>query len=329
MKDKKPLSLPSISPGEFWRRLKKRRLEDVSAIRHVEEYFQKKRGYIFRLPPPGTPVIHLVSGGIDSTVAWYLLAQIYRLDVYPLFVCKLRSHPQERSVAYFSGLYRTMFAERYHAPLIVRRGFIPRELEDILLSRDLHGETLLDYYDPKRHRIDARIFVGLNALSAQYGALYGIYLWAKHRILAQTLFCAVTARDGIGVPSQTLTSIRTTLLSIVSFYNTPTFQYASLFFEKETGWFAAKRDIIRIGAAAGIPLEKTYSCYVGSPVHCGECMGCGARRHEFRLAEVQDRTVYEFTKNQGIANISLIFILKKGLLKVKRLFSVKRIVVRR
>lgn len=311
-------SIPTISKHEFIRRIGKRKHEDVALISTIERYLIKKRGFVFRMPGPGSPVILLVSGGIDSTVAWYLLLKEFTLDVYPLFVRTHRSHPQERSVAYFSALYRRIFAERYHDPFILTRDFLPREMTDIMRVRNIHGETLLDYYDVRHHRFDARMFVGLNAMSAQYGMLYSIYLMAKHRVSAQTLFCGVTARDGIGVPSQTLTSIRTTLLSLMYFYNMPVPQYASVFFEKETGWFASKRDIIALGARAGFPLEKTYSCYAGGRMHCGECMGCVSRRSEFVRAGILDRTRYASDLRRTLAIFPPVSILKRGLRKIMR-----------
>lgn len=40
----------------------------------------------------------------------------------------------------------------------------------------------------------------------------------------------------------------------------------------------SKRDIALIGREIGVPFEDTYSCYEGSPIHCGECATCLERK---------------------------------------------------
>ncbi|MFZ6003292.1 MAG: 7-cyano-7-deazaguanine synthase QueC [Actinomycetota bacterium] len=53
-----------------------------------------------------------------------------------------------------------------------------------------------------------------------------------------------------------------------------------------------KDDIVRIGAALGVPFEETWSCYVGGDHHCGRCGTCVERREAFDLAGVADPTSY-------------------------------------
>lgn len=54
-----------------------------------------------------------------------------------------------------------------------------------------------------------------------------------------------------------------------------------------------KDEIVRQGAAVGVPFEQTWSCYVGDALHCGRCGTCVERREAFELAGVPDPTVYE------------------------------------
>jgi len=54
----------------------------------------------------------------------------------------------------------------------------------------------------------------------------------------------------------------------------------------------SKSEIARIGAAIGVPFEKTWSCYKGLEVHCGCCGTCVERREAFHLAGVDDPTPY-------------------------------------
>lgn len=54
----------------------------------------------------------------------------------------------------------------------------------------------------------------------------------------------------------------------------------------------SKADIVNHGHSLYVPMEKTYSCYRGASVHCGECATCIERREAFILAGVSDETEY-------------------------------------
>jgi 7-cyano-7-deazaguanine synthase len=53
-----------------------------------------------------------------------------------------------------------------------------------------------------------------------------------------------------------------------------------------------KSEIIRRAVKLGVPLEKTWSCYLNGQVHCGKCESCNNRKKAFRDAKVSDSTVY-------------------------------------
>lgn len=53
-----------------------------------------------------------------------------------------------------------------------------------------------------------------------------------------------------------------------------------------------KPDVIKKGAAFGVPYAMTWSCYKGEHVHCGKCMTCRARHDGFTAAGISDPTVY-------------------------------------
>jgi 7-cyano-7-deazaguanine synthase len=54
-----------------------------------------------------------------------------------------------------------------------------------------------------------------------------------------------------------------------------------------------KDEIVRRGAAVGVPFAETWSCYAGGEAHCGRCGTCVERREAFELAGVADPTAYE------------------------------------
>jgi 7-cyano-7-deazaguanine synthase len=54
-----------------------------------------------------------------------------------------------------------------------------------------------------------------------------------------------------------------------------------------------KEDVVKIGAALGVPLELTLSCMNPSgTMHCGLCSKCRERRDAFHAAGIKDPTKY-------------------------------------
>ena len=53
-----------------------------------------------------------------------------------------------------------------------------------------------------------------------------------------------------------------------------------------------KAEIVRRGAELNVPFEKTWSCYEGRELHCGQCGTCIERREAFHLAGIEDPTNY-------------------------------------
>lgn len=62
-----------------------------------------------------------------------------------------------------------------------------------------------------------------------------------------------------------------------------------------------KDQIVKLGNDMGVPWDKTWSCYEGKDIHCGKCGTCVERQEAFDLAGVPDPTEYadsEFWKQE-------------------------------
>lgn len=53
-----------------------------------------------------------------------------------------------------------------------------------------------------------------------------------------------------------------------------------------------KADIAKIGQKLNVDYSHTYSCYCGGKIHCGECATCRERKKAFKIAGIEDPTIY-------------------------------------
>lgn len=54
-----------------------------------------------------------------------------------------------------------------------------------------------------------------------------------------------------------------------------------------------KADLVRRGHELGVDFARTWSCYKGHAIHCGQCGTCTERREAFLVAGLPDPTPYE------------------------------------
>ena len=54
----------------------------------------------------------------------------------------------------------------------------------------------------------------------------------------------------------------------------------------------SKSEIVREAVALGVPMELTWSCYLGGETSCGRCDSCQIRQKGFQEAEVSDPLPY-------------------------------------
>jgi 7-cyano-7-deazaguanine synthase in queuosine biosynthesis len=293
-----------VSDKDFKKLIKSRKYEDLTAIQTVEKFFLKKRGYIFKVPKPGTPVVLLVSGGIDSTVAWHYLTFVKKLDVYPVYLHRgtKRWKKEKKAVDYFTKFYREIFPkDRFHEPREYSTTLPTKEMESLSknMEKVIHPSFLLEGLENEEKGkgiSSVDIFGTTPYLFAFFGANYAKELFYTKKLNIKHVFCTVAVGDGRAVPSQTFTALRSTMFSICSALAEWDWNFASIAFEKEMNSLMTKADLIAYGMKNKIPLGKTWSCYRNGVYQCGnKCLTCESRQQEFLVSGYADPTKY-FTK---------------------------------
>ncbi len=214
--------------------------------------------------------VTLLSGGIDSTVMMYALVERY--EVWPLTVNYGQRHLRETISA-------RMVCEARGGSLLQRFEYIDLSGLAQTIKCALHGqgtipdgpytdETINSCVSPNRNMI-------LLAVAAGYAQSIG----------ASTVAYAAHANDSAVYPDcrpEFVKSVGETILLATG-------GIIGLLAPFIT-WH--KSSIVRLGAGLNVPFKKTYSCYRGDEVHCGECPTCVDRKDAFVQADVADPTRY-------------------------------------
>lgn len=296
------------------KKMKNRSFEDILVINSIENILIQKRKNVFKLPKPNTEVILLVSGGLDSILTWGFLLKEYKLKVYPLFLNKgeKRATKEEQSIDFFSNYYfkkyPKLFIKPYKQTIFLPQKEIISALKTPFDNLSTYNVNIIKNFDPST---TSNIFLGSPGLVPLYALLFARYLELSTNTKIRTIFSSVMMGDGTVCPSQTLTSLRVINLAMCSFTGDYSYQFTSPTIEPYLHNFFEKKDLIKYGKIAGIPMKYTWSCYRGLKHQCGMCLACKARKFEFEKAGISDDTVY--MKNYKI-------IVKNKLKKIIALF---------
>lgn len=250
--------------------------EDIDLINLIGEFFFKKRGYVIKMPTPGTPVCVCMSGGLDSTSTISILLDKFKLKVYPFFVNRGQSNYtyEKNAVKYFDEYFAKQYPDLYNECFEI-------ELDTPSLS---YKKMLTEELKSGHVGYPAR-----NTMIFLAGAEYA-YSLKSEGISITTIFGATVISDTLFHSSLTWT--RVTNLAICQFLNNYDWQLLSLAIEKELGNSYDKDVLIRYCNKIEIPLEFTRTCTEGSEIQCGKCICCYDRRRCFREAGVEDKTEY-------------------------------------
>ena len=261
--------------------------EDTKIIKRLEEILLSKRKKIFSLPKPHTPVVVLMSGGLDSIIMVSFIMEKYKLVIYPLFIRwgQKNLNKEEEALSFFTSYYKKKYPNLFINPKKIT-ALIP--VEDLTTGVN-------------------DIVVLRNTIFAAHAVHYAHFLQEKKGLKIRTIFCCSVSGDGRVVPDSTLTAIRSTNVNICINEADYSWQYTSIALEKTLGNYKSKSYFVRYAKKMGSPLEKTWSCYEKGNIHCGQCLPCLGRKDAFKKASLEDPTKYK--------RISLIIRIRSKLLK--------------
>lgn len=265
--------------------IKNKKLEDLELINEIDKFFIRKRGFVIDKPKKNEPVILLLSGGLDSTIVWAYLLDVYQLNVYPIFFKRghLRVKFEEKSIDTFSGYFMKRYPLNFH---LVKK--IHAYIPPIEIRVELTKASTCEIGSKGQWR-------GIPAYSSllfSYALQYANYLEIKKDLKIKKIFSAFMPSDGIGMRDETLTAIRSINQNLCNITDDYGLQIISLPLEKELGFYHDKSTFIKWAMSKKIPIDKTTSCIMWGKNQCGECFACCKRKQSFIEAGYKDLTVY-------------------------------------
>ena len=291
--------------------------ENVKTMSGVERILRERRGYVFRMPSPGRPVILLLSGGLDSIISWAILLKTYQLRVYPVFLIRGRRREEkreERAIDYYATMYKQKYAATYIPPhkLTISMLEFSDPYKDLIGY--LHPQVIVDNLLPDGS-LKTSFSLGHFSLFPYIGFLYAKFLHASKNIDAKTIFCGTTYSDSSSYRS--LTSARSITLTLGLLSGEDNWQYTSVAYEPTIRSLLTKSDLIRWASAEQIPLDRAWTCTQRKQLQCGECLACLSRKYAFREAGIADTTSYRSTAQSFM--VSMIRKIIGRLRRVKKL----------
>ena len=294
----------------------KNNFEDVTVMRKLNSIFIKKRGYDFKMPAPGTPVLLLVSGGLDSIMLWFNLLNTYKLKVYPIHLSGNHSLLGEKySLAFFYAFFKKKFPH-----LVNTISYIKPYSNNFNLRKKNNRKILNNNQDILINNLFINNITGKkNVFFVNYPVRFAYYMLAAYEyglvlqsqgISINTLFTGTVPDDGKTTRESTLTVLRSLNVYLCCIFGDWKWQITSPL-EKSHKFYYPKAKAIKIANINNVPIEKTWSCGMNYFVQCGICKSCLCRQSAFKDAHIIDKTIY-------LTTFPPILLLKNAVAKLRK-----------
>ncbi len=312
-----------LSRREFDKKLKERPFENLELLNSFDKILKEQRGYIYKFPKAGEDAILMVSGGIDSIVAWGWLMEEFKLKIHPVFFTsgKYRQKKEERAVDFFAKIFEKKYPDLFNKPTKYSISLFPPELKQTTIE-SIHPEAILKNLSSEKGASGSFSYKSKINLETKiipflfpfYGVVLSTRLKDEQNLDVKNIFLGVGANDGIITPTQSFTSLRGAMVTMCAATSSNQWNFCSPFLERQLGSWMGKAEIIKLGKKLNLPLENAWSCYFSYHYQCGNsCQACKDRVGSFIGAKVVDKTDYLFHQPWYVQKLEkLLFKLKKS-----------------
>lgn len=278
-----------LNKNEIKKNIIRNGVDKFEVVEKIENILRKERGYVFKMPKEGAPIIALMSGGLDTIVMISILLEEYKLNVYPVFFDRhlKNSLPAKRSIKYFTKYFTDKYPSRFHKPFIFDCKIPLEEISEDLENVQWH---CIDKKTGRQKGIPLQ-----PSFYANHCLLYSKYLEEKEKIKIRNIFGAWYPDGSKRFIYESLTSFRSIMLGLCCQDNDFSWQFTSLPMEKELGFWFGKEEMVKIGTRHGISMEKSWTCFFDGGIdkrQCGRCDACYHRKDAFNKAGIKENYKY-------------------------------------
>jgi 7-cyano-7-deazaguanine synthase len=216
----------------------------------------------------------ICSGGLDSTTLLYDIANTF-WEVYPINFSYGQKHNKETEYLKYH-ISRLGLQDRIK---YIELTALASVAKSSLLNPELDIPNISDPTQRTHEVIKQTVVPFRNAVFLSVAVSYAI------SINANSIFYGAHASDYANYPD--------TRPEFVNAFNKAVWEGTQIDIEIQAPYiFKKKKDVLKRALKLKVPVHKTWSCYRGLEIHCGNCPSCIERKQAFSELKVNDPTIY-------------------------------------